>query len=79
MASLRGGFGVHMHSKSWHCQKGGGALPLARIFSKTQHVLYICAINEGSGLLHWVIEKLKRLRAGRWRAGVVRYDMNKCN
>ena len=65
VSSVREGLGVHMYPKSWHCQKGGG------IFSKTQHVLYICAINEGSGLLHWVIEKLKRLRAGRWRAGVV--------
>ena len=30
--SLRGGLLVHMHPKSWHCQKGRGTLPLARIF-----------------------------------------------
>ena len=29
---VRGGLGDHMHPKSWHCQKGGEALPLASFF-----------------------------------------------
>ena len=36
---IRGGFGIYMHPKSWHCQKGG-TLPLARIFLEDLSTLH---------------------------------------
>ena len=34
---IRGGFGIYMHPKSWHCQKGGDSAPCQDFFGGFVH------------------------------------------
>ena len=45
---LRDGLGVHMHPKSWHCQKGGGSAPCQDIFGGFVHN----ALRALQGIIH---------------------------